>query len=167
VNIGETISGALFSDSNKKYRYALWRIWDRSKRALLFVGLNPSTANEIHNDPTIVRLANFAKSWGYGGLYCGNLFSLVSANPDVLWISPCTEQPGGPTDMALQQMRSLSSIVMVGWGNEGRNAGKRPEEVLKLLGVPVYCIKTTLSGEPIHPLYMPSSSKLIPYVRRS
>lgn len=165
MNIGEGISGALFSDSNCKFRYALWRIWWRHGDRLLFVGLNPSTANGIKDDPTIRRLVGLAKIWGFGGLFCGNLFSLVSANPDVLWLEPCTEQPNGPTDTALKQMKALCCKVMVGWGNEGRNAGKRPDEVIALLGEPVYCIKTTAIGEPIHPLYMPKSSTLIPYNR--
>lgn len=165
MNIGESISGAVFSDSNRRFRYALWRFWKPSSDKLLFIGLNPSTANDIKDDPTITRLVGFAKSWGFGGLFAGNLFSLVTANPDVLWLSPSPEQPNGPNDMAIKRMRELSSKVMVGWGNEGRNAGTRPREVLALLGAPVYCIKTTRAGEPCHPLYMPLMSQLVPYVR--
>jgi len=165
MNIGEGISGAVFSDSNRRFRYSLWRIWQPAGDKMLFIGLNPSTANDIKDDPTIRRLAGFAKSWGFGGLFAGNLFSLVTANPDVLWFSPSTEQPNGPNDTAIKRMRELSTKVMVGWGNEGRNAGTRPGEVLALIGQPVFCIKTTKAGEPGHPLYMPLSSQLELYVR--
>ena len=128
MNIGEGISGAVFSDSNRRFRYALWRFWQPSGDKLLFIGLNPSTANDIKDDPTIRCLVRFAKSWGFGGLFAGNLFSLVTANPDVLWHSSSPEQPNGPNDVAIKQMREFSAKVMVGWGNEGKNAGTRPRE---------------------------------------
>jgi hypothetical protein len=48
----------------RKYRYALWRTWDESKPSAMIIGLNPSTADENENDPTITRCFNFAKSWG-------------------------------------------------------------------------------------------------------
>lgn len=166
MNIGEGISGAVFSDSNRRFRYALWRFWQPSDDKLLFIGLNPSTANDIKDDPTIRRLIGFAKSWGFGGIFAGNLFSLVTANPDVLWHSSSPEQPNDPNDTAIKRMSKLSTKVMVGWGNEGRNAGTRPKEVLALVGEPVFCIKTTMAGEPGHPLYMPLSSQLITYVRK-
>ncbi len=165
MNIGEGISGTVFSDSNRRFRYALWRFWQPSGDKLLFIGLNPSTATNITDDPTIRRLIGFAKSWGFGGLFAGNLFSLVAADPANLWFTSSPEQPDGPNDIAIKRMRELSTKVMVGWGNEGRNAGARPGEVLALIGQPVFCIKTTKAGEPGHPLYMPLSSQLIPYVR--
>lgn len=165
MEIGDSISGALFSDENRRFRYALWRIWEKSKDALLFIGLNPSTANDIHDDPTIIRLVNFAKSWGYGGIYAGNLFSIVSANPEILFFQACTEQLEGPNNMAIRKMRELTSIVLVGWGEWGKNAGKRPDAVLALLGEPVFCLKVNQSGESCHPLYLPKDSKLIRYKR--
>ena len=166
MDIGVGISGAIFGDPNRRFRYALWRFWQPSGDKLLFIGLNPSTANDIQDDPTIRRLVGFAKAWGFGGLFAGNLFSLVTANPDVLWHSPSPEQPNGPNDTAIKCMRKLSTKVMVGWGNEGRFAGSRPRELLAVLGEPVYCLKTTNMGEPSHPLYLPASSQLVPYVRK-
>lgn len=165
MNIGEGISGAIFSDSLRRFRYALWRVWQPDGDRLLFIGLNPSTANNIKDDPTIRRLVGFAKSWGFGGLFAGNLFSLVTANPDNLWFSPSPELPGGPNDTAIKRMRELSVKVWVGWGNEGRNAGSRPKEVLDLVGDPVFCLRRTMAGEPTHPLYIARDSQLIPYVR--
>jgi len=52
--------------SCRNYRFALWRTWDDSKPFAMIIGLNPSTADEVENDPTIIRCINFAKSWGYG-----------------------------------------------------------------------------------------------------
>lgn len=84
----------------------------------------------------------------------------------VLWHSSSPEQPNGPNDVAIKRMSELSAKVLVGWGNEGRNAGTRPREVLALLGQPVFCLRMTSAGEPTHPLYLPLSSQLIPYVRQ-
>jgi hypothetical protein len=167
MKIGEGISGALFNDSSHMFRYALWRTWEPTGHKLLFIGLNPSTANDTRNDPTIRRLIGFAKSWGFGGLFAGNLFSLVSAYPDVLWLKPASDLSRGLNDTAIKRMRELSTKVIVGWGNQGRNAGTRPAEVLALVGEPVYCLKTKKTGEPSHPLYFPRDSKLIRYYRKA
>ena len=147
MDIGESISGALSSE-NRRFRYSLWRIWDKSKEALLFIGLNPSTANHIKD-----------------GLYAGNLFSIVSANPNVLFFESSVEQPNGPNDQAIKQMNKLCSTVLVGWGEWGQNAKLRPAQVISLVGGRVFCLKVNKSGEPSHPLYLPSSSKLILYER--
>ena len=65
----------------RKYRYALWRTWDESKPNVMIIGLNPSTADENENDPTITRCINFAKSWGYGGVCVTNLFAYCATVP--------------------------------------------------------------------------------------
>lgn len=166
MNIGESISGAWFSDSNRRFRYSLWRIWGKSSGdRLLFIGLNPSTATDIKDDPTIRRMVSFAKAWGFGGLYVGNLFSLVSADPDKLFFEASPELQSGPNNEAIKRMRELSTMVVVGWGEWGINAGLRPKEVLSLVGEPVYCLKVNKSGEPTHPLYLPANTKLGRYYR--
>ena len=71
---------AVFSDC-RNYRYALWRIWDDAKPYAMFIGLNPSTADETEDDPTIRRCMNFAKDWGYGGLCMTNLFAYRATIP--------------------------------------------------------------------------------------
>ena len=76
-------NGAVFSECGK-YRYALWRIWDESKPAVMFIGLNPSTADEKESDPTITKVISFAKSWGFGAVYMCNSFPYISTNPDEL-----------------------------------------------------------------------------------
>ena len=67
-----------------KYRYQLSRIWDEEKPMVLFIMLNPSTADADVDDPTIRRVVNFAKSWGYGGVFVGNLYAFRSTDPKVL-----------------------------------------------------------------------------------
>ena len=76
-------SGAVFSDC-RKYRYALWRMWDENKPLVMIIGLNPSTADETGNDPTITRCISFARSWGYGAVCVTNLFGFRATAPSQL-----------------------------------------------------------------------------------
>ena len=160
MNIGEGISGAVFNGPDCRHRYALWRIWDPDKDFLLFIGLNPSTANEHKDDPTIRCLIGFAKVWGYGGLFAGNLFSQVTAYPKEL-----IRQSDSSNDEAILKMRNMTTMVLVGWGNEGH--GARPGEVLKLLEGQVFCLRTTKLGEPSHPLYFAKTSLPTLYLRKA
>ena len=67
-----------------KYRYSLTRIWDNSKEKLLFIMLNPSTADGDGDDPTIEKIVNYADKWGYGGIYVGNLYAYRTSKPSKL-----------------------------------------------------------------------------------
>lgn len=66
---------------NGDYRYRLGRYWDNKKRNVLFIGLNPSTADAYEDDATIRRLIGFSKDWGFGGLTIVNLFAYRSTDP--------------------------------------------------------------------------------------
>ncbi len=159
--VGETISGATFSP-DRLYRYSLWRIWDRHKPMVMVIGLNPSTADEIRNDPTIVRCINFGKSWGYGGLWFANMFGFRSANPDRL--RQVDDPVGEGNDEALRMMRKLSERVVVAWGHFGDEFSEMVADVLDLMGKPVYCLGVTKEGQPRHPLYLPADAELDEYL---
>jgi hypothetical protein len=73
-------TGARFS-IDRRYRYALWRVWDRGRGACNFLLLNPSTADEATNDPTSVRCERRARRWGFGGLIVTNLFAPCATDP--------------------------------------------------------------------------------------
>jgi hypothetical protein len=59
--------GAGFSPC-RRWRYTLWRIWDDTRPYCAFIGLNPSTATETVNDPTVSRCINYARDWKCGGM---------------------------------------------------------------------------------------------------
>ena len=71
---------AIFSP-DRRYRYLLRRRVGLNDRICLFVCLNPSTATEILDDPTIRRCRSFAAGWDYGILELANIFALRSTNP--------------------------------------------------------------------------------------
>lgn len=142
--------GALFSDC-RKYRYALWRIWDDSLKKVMFIGLNPSTANEETDDPTIRRVKTFAKTWGYGGVYMLNLFTYVTAYPEELM--KCGD-PLGPADYYLLEYVKKCEKIIFAWGNF-KEAEKRGREVMQMFSG--YMLIKNKNGSPRHPLYVPGN----------
>lgn len=70
----------------QRYRYVLERKWQPELPGVLFVALNPSTADGQHDDPTVRRCVGFARSWGFGKIVIANLFALRSSHPSVLLI---------------------------------------------------------------------------------
>ena len=132
----------------RKYRFALWRIWDESKPYALFIGLNPSTADETQDDPTITRCLNYAKSWGFGGLCMANLFAFRATKPSKL--KAATDPIGKSNDWWLIELSQNAGIVVAAWGNHGSFLG-RSKQVVNLLPN-LHCLKRNKSGEPAHPV---------------
>lgn len=141
-------SGAKFSDC-RKYRYALWRIWDESKPLVMFIGLNPSTANEDSDDRTIEAVTDMAKNQGFGGFYMMNLFAYVSTDPDHLLLP---EARDAVNDDYLKTISAKCQRIIFAWGNF-KQAKQRSKEVIPMYPE-AYCLKFTKDGSPWHPLYV-------------
>lgn len=144
-------NGALFSEC-RKYRYVLWRIWDDSKPKVMFIGLNPSTANEHTDDPTIRRVIAFASSWGYGGVYMLNLFTWVTAYPEEL--KKC-EDPLREADRFLEEYASKSEKIIFAWGKFPEAAERARDVIRRFDG---YALVVNKDGSPRHPLYVPGNT---------
>lgn len=146
----------------RKYRYSLERTWDENKPKVLFIMLNPSTADADNDDPTIRRCISFAKSWGYGGLMVGNLFGLRATNPKELnGYSVCNEfdplHPDYINRKSVAYMASVCDKVILAYGNPPIKGWEKPRfENMFHLGL-------TKSGNPKHPLYLKSDLKPIKF----
>lgn len=156
-----TGNGAAFSPC-RKYRYALWRIWDKSKPLVMFVGLNPSTANETEPDPTIKSVTRITKHNGYGGFYMMNCFPYVSTDPDKLRDYGNT----AVNDNWLYKVAPQCKDIVFAWGtfkvvtDLGRDIelmGMFPNA--KALGI-------NKNGTPRHPLFTKGCTMLIDYLRK-
>lgn len=154
---GNNDSDAVFSD-DRNYRYALWRNWDDSKPKIMFIGLNPSTANENSDDPTIRRVKRFASDWGYGGVYMMNLFGIVSADPKILLTC---KDPIGDNDIWLSEIARECKDVCFAWGNF-KEALERGKQVSKMFPAAI-CLGLNKNGSPKHPLYVPANISQINY----
>lgn len=154
-------NGAAFSDC-RKYRYALWRIWDTTKPYIMFIGLNPSTANEAQNDATIRRVISFAHQWGYGGVYMMNCFPFVSTNPtDLIAIAASPEQY--LNNSWLVEMKYKCSDVVFAWGNFDVVKQLGRDKELSAMFPNAKALIKNKDGSPRHPLYVAKSTSLIIY----
>ncbi len=152
--IGYLRAGATFTPG-RKYRYDLWRVWREGGRRINFVGLNPSTANETSDDPTIRRCVGFAVKWGYGEMHMLNLFAYCTSDPRQLCL-PYNDAPVGEEND--RYLRELYPEIIACWGNWGTLLG-RSEQVRHLLTDP-YVFGINKNGEPKHPLYLPLTARV-------
>lgn len=151
-------SGALFScDPENLYRYRLWRRWGLGSKSIAFILLNPSTADETKDDPTVRRCIGYAKKWGYDGLEVLNIFALRSTDPAGL--RQVVDAVGPENNEWLLKVAAKSEKVICGWGMHGVLDG-RGAAVAKLLeSIPLYALHLTDSGHPGHPLYLSGDLK--------
>jgi hypothetical protein len=146
-------SGARFA-CRRRYRYVLWRVWEPGLGCCNFLMLNPSTADETVNDPTIERCQRRAARWGYGGLVVTNLFALCTYDPALL--RRAADPVGPDNDAAIAAAARAARLVLCAWGNHGAYQGRSctVRTLLAGLGVAPVCLGETQAREPAHPLYL-------------
>lgn len=165
----------VFSD-DRRYRYTLWRQWEQDYGELteyspttmrdgfaMFIGLNPSTADETKDDPTIRRCVAFAKSWGYRALCMTNLFAFRATDPKVMLadVSPV----GIDNNHYLLTLGGQAEIVVAAWGTHGKH-GDRDLDVIELFkntGIELHHLGLNQNQTPKHPLYLKASTKPEPF----
>jgi hypothetical protein len=152
---------AVFS-SDRNYRYELRRRWGVG-RPVLFVGVNPSTAGESEDDPTVRRMIGFARLWGRQAITVANLYALVSTDPKKMLEHP---SPIGPlNDQSLCELVREAGLVVACWGLAAALRRDRMRDVLRLLTAQrdVYCLGRTGGkfAEPRHPLRLAYSTPLL------
>lgn len=148
----------------KKYRYGLWRQWDDTKRSIAFFMLNPSTADDNLDDPTVRRCIDFANRWGYGGIYVVNLSPYRSTDPKKL---NEVVLPEVIIENNVKHIKSLESAVdkyVCAWGSN-KVPDKVKESVTPILSVlqtkgKLFKLGLNKNGTPKHPLYL--SKELLP-----
>lgn len=152
VSLFPKLSGAVIDGD---YRYSLWRTLKTTKhpRRLLFIMLNPSTADAQCDDPTLRRCLGFASSWGYDVLEVCNLFAYRATDPVVL---RRVLDPVGPSNNEyLEQAVVRASVVVAAWGTRGdlkNRAADVTELTIRLRQLS--CLGLTKDGFPRHPLYV-------------
>jgi hypothetical protein len=150
--------------TDRRYRYWLGRRWS-DRPAATFVMLNPSTADDVRDDPTIRRCHRFAASWGYGALHVVNLYALRATNPRELWTvaDPVGPQADHWLRVAARYARTHDAPLVAAWGVHART--DRVNQVLGgIEGMDrLLALGTTTSGAPRHPLYLPKTAQLAPW----
>lgn len=149
-------NGAKFSDCGK-HRLLLWRIWDDTLPCVMFIGLNPSTANATDDDPTIRRVKSIAKAQKFGGVYMANLFTYISTDPKQLNIKDGNH---ANADSILKETAYSCGQIVAAWGNfkvMGRD--QQVKEMIPYLSA----LTINKNGSPKHPLYCRTDTQLVDY----
>ena len=159
--------GATLS-SDRLYRYRLWRSWGSREHRVVFVMLNPSTADESKDDPTIRKCVGFAQRWGFGAVDVVNLFAWRSTSPRGLLVS---SDPIGPdNDEALRAAMSDATRIIWAWGKHTPRvaalACRRAADgcLTRTRGTPVFTLGRNADGSPPHPLMLPYDRRLEPVI---
>ncbi len=150
---GDAHSTAVYSDC-ENYRYALTRIWDPDGRRALFIMLNPSTATEVQNDPTVERCERRARALGFGGFRVTNIFAWRDTDPKKM---RAAADPIGPqNDQTIVESVPLADQVICAWGTHGAHLGRgaHVERILRQTGAPLFHLGLSKAGHPKHPLYI-------------
>ena len=150
---GDAESVAIYSDC-ESYRYALTRIWEPDGRKALFVMLNPSTATEVQNDPTVERCERRARALGFGAFRVVNIFAYRATDPKVMRAKG--DPIGTENDDAIAAGASWADQIICAWGSHGThlNRGTAVAELLRATNLPLFHLGLTQAGAPKHPLYL-------------
>ena len=157
----DTHSKAVYS-SCKKYRYSLTRIWNEEGKKLHFVMLNPSTATEIQNDPTVERCERRARILNFGSFRVTNIFAWRDTDPKKM---KCAIEPIGLlNDDAILSGCNWGDCTIAAWGNHGiyLSRGFDVMELLRKSGKPIFHLGISKTGQPKHPLYI--SYEILPKI---
>jgi hypothetical protein len=169
VTKGENMRGgwtgeAVFSNCGR-FRYSLLRRWNDAGNAKLinFIMLNPSTADEMKNDPTVERCCKRAQSLGFGRLIVTNVFASRNTDPAALYAA--VDAVGPRNDAYIGDVAEKADVVVCAWGNHGVHLG-RGDAVNKLLILKakkmVYRLGAlTQENQPRHPLYVSYHERLV------
>ena len=150
---GDAASSAIYSPC-ESYRYLLTRVWDHGGPQALFVMLNPSTATERQNDPTVERCERRARALGYGSFRVVNIFAWRATDPMAM---RAVADPVGPlNDAALQASARWADLILCAWGTHGAHLGRGAAvaAMLQAAGKPLHHLGLSQQGHPRHPLYI-------------
>ncbi len=150
--------GAVFSEC-RKYRYELWRRWGDGPYCQ-FICLNPSTADETNDDPTVRRCINYARDWGYDAFVMTNLFAFRATDPEDM--KAAEEPEGDMTNLnTIGRLAVDAGVVVAAWGVHGTFNGrdKVVRAYLEWADVVLKHLDLSKDGHPRHPLYLKKNLK--------
>lgn len=156
----------------RRYRFTLWREWDcdlltgcaddlpNVHKPLMVIGLNPSTADETKDDPTIRKCIGFAKRLGFGSLCMTNLFAFRATQPNDMK-AVGARAIGEENNAWLQQCAAEAGMILAAWGKDGSHLGR--DKQVAAMFPNLVCLGNNNDGSPKHPLYVPYEAKPVPF----
>ena len=154
----ETGNTCVFSPC-RTWRYTLRHTWmdvfDTEERAIVWIGLNPSTADENQLDPTLRRIRGYSKAWGYNTFYMLNIFAFRATDPRNM--RQATDPIGPENDRWILETAQSTTRIMCAWGRNGTYLNRQHAVVALLKDSGLYYLEKTKDGIPKHPLYLKAS----------
>lgn len=144
---------AIFN-KERTHRYSIKRIWEPTKKKVVFICLNPSTADEYEDDQTFGRCIDFAERWGngaYGTVEIVNLFAYRTKDPQILKES--LDPIGVENDQYIIKAVKNADLVVAAWGEHG-SYKRRDRQVLNLIkneSKQIHCLDVLKCKQPKHP----------------
>ena len=153
-----TQSASVYS-ADKRYRYSLTRCWNPTGPRVMFLMLNPSTATESQNDPTVERCERRARALGFGSFCVTNIFAWRDTDPALM--RAATDPIGPLNDQYIVQNALSHDQIVCAWGAHGNHLGRSTQvrALISSVNRPLYHLGKTKSGEPRHPLYISYSQQ--------
>lgn len=151
-----------YFSEDRKYRYSLVHRWEPTNQnnLAMWIGLNPSTADENQLDPTLRRIARFSKDWGYSGFVMTNLFAYRATDPRDMKAQ--ADPIGDENDPNLFSWAMVCPVVVAAWGAHG-SFKNRSGAIFDIIGKQnLVCLGKNKDGSPKHPLYVAANTKPIP-----
>lgn len=150
---GDAASTAIYSPC-ERYRYSLTRVWDASGSKANFLMLNPSTATEVQNDPTVERCERRARALGHGSFCVTNIFAWRDTDPRAM--RRAADPVGAENDAAILAAAAWADQVVCAWGTHGAHLdrGRHVEALLRDANHRLYHLGLSKDGHPKHPLYI-------------
>ena len=133
------------------HRYTLQRNWLGAGGILNWIMLNPSTADDVFDDPTIRKCIGFSKRWGFAGLTVTNLFGYRATDPAELKKLNRGLAIGVSNDINIENEARLARTVVCAWGDHGTWLARDTEVCRLLSSRALFCIGRTRGGNPLHP----------------
>lgn len=160
---GDARSTAVYSDC-ERYRYSLTRVWDSAGTTVHFVMLNPSTATEVQNDPTVERCERRARALGHGAFRVTNIFAWRDTDPRKM--RAAKDPVGAANDAAILEATAWADQTICAWGTHGEHLARGPqvEAMLRETDAALFHLGLSKAGHPKHPLYIAYTQRPEPWM---
>ena len=148
-------SRAVFGGPRDEYRYLLHRTWMRSSQAVMFLMMNPSTADIAIDDPTVAKCQRYARRWGFGSLFIANTFAYRAT--DQKRLLEVADPVGPENNRHILDMANSSQLIVLAYGKPHPRLLHRGLDVQALLrhsNHHLHALKLCQDGTPGHPLYL-------------
>lgn len=152
--------------ANKKYRWWLFRCWAGSLPLIIWIMMNPSTADHQKNDPTILKIIRYSTKWGYGAVLVLNIYAFRTSRPENL-PQVMKDAVGKANDWWIRTIFKFAVRknipVVCAWGVKHKERGCQVRQVAAGLGLHLQCLEVALNAEPKHPRFLSEGLRPRPF----